>query len=193
MKLKRALFGLLVIGLLPASFALADIPPTPRDLPPGKNYERLEVKVDAAKDMSFLRIPRSALNDAGLDFRDKKSSKVGTTSPSTTRSIVAALALSLGVAGVFFTRRKRGAMIAVALVSTTIVGAMGMQAWGNAAPLPIPRNDAEAAGIKNFRGNVVIQIVEDGDVELTIGTKPLPVYKRALPPGAPNPSSELRT
>jgi hypothetical protein len=82
MKLTPAIFGLLVIGLLPASFALADIPPTPRDLPPGKNYERLEVKVDAAKDMSFLRIPRSALNDAGLDFRDKKSSKVGATSPS---------------------------------------------------------------------------------------------------------------
>ena len=182
MKLTPAIFGLLVVGLLPASFALADIPPTPRDLPQGKSYQDLEVRVNSTKDISILRIPRSALEEAGLEIRDKKSPKVGAmppnASPSTTRSIVAALALSLGVAGVFFTRKKRGAMIAVALVSTTIVGAMGMQAWGNAAPMPIPRNDEEAAGIKNFNGNVVIEIIEEGRrVELSIGTKPIPPRK----------------
>lgn len=196
MKLSHAIFGLLVVGLLPLPLARADVPPLPRDLPDGKSFEELEVKVDPNKDISFLRIPRSALGDAGLDIRDKKKEETGALTPSAERSVVAALAMSLGIAGVFFARKKRGAAIAVALVSATVVGAIGVQAWGDLAPFPRPRPRPEAPVAAGgtvtlpYDGHVVIQIVEEGPVQLTIGTKPLPKYKRALPPGQSSPPNE---
>ena len=187
MNFSRAIIASAIVGLLLTSFAHADIPPLPRDLPPGKNMSNLKVTVDANKDISVLRIPRSALGD-GLDFRDKKNAKPNAWSPSKTRSVIAALAMSLGVGGVFLVRKKRTAAVAVALAGATVLGTLGAQAWGNAAPMP-----AEPSIPAGFSGNVVIEIVEDeGDVQLTIGTKPLPKYQRILPPGSEAPKPDAR-
>lgn len=197
MNLSRAILGLAVVGLLQVSLAHADIPPLPRDLPAGKSMEGLKVKVDASKDISTLRIPRSALADAGLEIRDKKNTKPSAWNPTKTRSVVAALAMSLGIGGVFLVRKKRGAAIASALIAATIVGTLGVQAWANAppppvftpAPVPIQAPPAGSDVVKGeFRGNVVIEIIEDeGDVQLTIGTKPLPAYPRLYGPGSDTP------
>jgi hypothetical protein len=199
MKLIRAILAFAVVGLLQVTLAHADIPPTPRDLPPGKSMERLQVKIDASKDISTLRIPRSALNDAGLDIREKKNAKPSDWSPTKMRSVVAALAMSLGIGGVFLVRKKKGAAIASALVAATIVGTLGVQAWANVpAPLnppPAPIPAPEVAGVinGNFSGNVVIEIIEDeGDVQLTIGTKPLPKQQRVLPPRSTNAPPDAR-
>lgn len=195
MNLTRAMIGLAVAGLLQVSLAHADIPPLPRDLPAGKSMEGLKVKVDANKDISILRIPRSALNDAGVEIREKKNAKPSAWSPSKTRSMVAALAMSLGIGGVFLVRKKKGAAIAAALVASTIVGTLGVQAWANAPPPP-PAAPAPAGTdmLKGeFRGNVVIEIVEEeGDVQLTVGTKPLPKQQRVLPPRSTNAPPDAR-
>lgn len=198
MNLSRAIVAFAVVGWLQVSLAHADIPPLPRDLPAGKNMEDLQVKVDANKDISILRIPRSALNKAGLEIREKKNAKPSAWSPSKTRSVVAALAMSLGIGGVFLVRKKRAAAVAVALVSATIVGTLGVQAWANA---PAPPRDrvvepaVDAGGVikDSFSGNVVIEIVEEeGDVQLTVGTKPLPKQQRVLPPGSKNAAPDAR-
>lgn len=199
MNLSRAIVAFAVVGWLQVSLAHADIPPLPRDLPAGKNMEDLQVKVDANKDISILRIPRSALNKAGLEIREKKNAKPSAWSPSKTRSVVAALAMSVGIGGVFLVRKKRNAAVAVALVGATIVGTLGVQAWANAPapfnapPAPVAAPDV-GEGIKgSFYGNVVIEIIEgEGDVRLTIGTKPLPKQQRALPPGANAPAPNAR-
>lgn len=191
MNFSRAIIAFAVVGLLQVSLAHADIPPLPRDLPPGKSMEDLKVKVDANKDISVLRIPRSALNNAGLEIREKKNAKPSAWSPSKTRSVVAALALSLGIGGVFLVRKKRAAAVAVALVGATIVGTLGVQAWANAPRYVVEREEATLPA--NFNGNVVIDIIEgEGDVQLTIGTKPLPKQQRVLPPGTNAPAPNAR-
>jgi hypothetical protein len=199
MLLSRAILGLAVVGLLQVSLAHADIPPLPRDLPAGKSMEGLNVKIDASKDIYTLRIPRSALSDAGLEIRDKKNAKPSAWNPTKTRSVVAALAMSLGIGGVFLVRKKKAAAIASALVAATIIGTLGVQAWANAPPPfnppPAPNPAPEAGGVINgsFSGNVVIEIIDDeGDVQLTIGTKPLPRQQRALPPRSTNAPPDAR-
>lgn len=186
MNLSRTIVLLAVVGSLQVSLAYADIPPLPRDLPPGKSMEGLKVKVDATKDISILRIPRSALDDAGIEIREKKNAKPSAWSPSKTRSLVAASAMSLGIGGVFLLRKKRGAAIAAALAGATVLGTLGAHAWGNAAPMPPEASRPTLPA--SFSGNVVIEIVDgEGDVHLTIGTKPMPKYQRALPPGSEAP------
>jgi len=192
MSFSRAIIAVAIVGLIHVSVASADIPPLPRDLPAGKSMEGLKVKVDAHKDISTLRIPRSALGDAGLDIREKKNAKPSAWSPSKTRSLVAAMAMSLGIGGVFFVRRNRKAAITVALVAATIVGTLGVQAWAN-APFPASREAPGQPLPASFSGHVVIEIIEDdGDVQLTIGTKPLPKQQRFVPPSSEAPKPDAR-
>ncbi|MCE9605656.1 MAG: hypothetical protein K8U03_12250 [Planctomycetia bacterium] len=179
MKIGNAIIGLAVVCMFQASLLMADIAPSPTDIPDGKSTASLEVKIDKTKDVSFLRISRSALRDAGLDIPETGTKKTGAWTPSTQRSIVAALAMSLGIAGVFLVRKKRGAAIAVALVAGAVVGTLGVQAW--AAPQHDPNT---VSPTHNHNGTVVIEFTDgdEGGVSLTIGTKPLPKYRRVLPP-----------
>jgi hypothetical protein len=210
MKLACKHIGLTVLGLaiaaaIPLSTTRADIPPLPADLPAGKSWKPLEVRVAPTKDISILRISRSALAEAGLEIRPTK--QTGHWTPSTQRSIVAAMALSLGIAGVFLARKKRGAAIAVAMLAAGVAGTMGVHAWGNGPPRqPPPRpeqtpkafwgtmvplhgdstaaHQPQAGGpVQNFNGKVVIEITDDDEaVRLFIGTKPEPKYRRVLSP-----------
>lgn len=201
MKLSRTIIGLAVVGLFQVSLAIADIPPIPKDLPEGKNWgdmKDLKVTVDPTKDISILRIPRSVLGAADGELREKKNTKPSAWSPTTTRSLAAALAMSLGIGGVFLARKKRSTAVAVALVAATVVGTLGVEAWGN-APAPQPPAEAPVAVAslpQDFRGNVVVEIVDGaGVVSLTIGTKPLPTREprfgpRVTPP--PTPPSDVK-
>lgn len=184
----RHIFGAvlgIVGGALFASSALADIPVLPRDLPPGKTPVPLVVKKDADKDMSFLRISRQLAEQLSAPGANKKADW----SPSEPRSIIAALALSAGIAGAFFVRgRKRTAMLAAVLVSGTFIVTSAVQSHGNAAPIrpaPVPPLPID------FQGGVVIEISDRKDffgVELIVGTKKPPENNRPrpfLPPSAP--------
>jgi hypothetical protein len=193
--MKRLVLGsVLILGTALTSEALtsaarADVPPQPRDVPEGMRYTTLQVTHDPDKDTSFLYIGRQA-----LEMADPKSEKTGwNTSP--TRSILAALSLSLGVAGLFFLRGKRGPQIACGLVLAVGLGSIGAEAWGNAAPVrPDPKYDADKvwnlisqSGQKVFNGDTVIVMGQGRDIRLVIGTKPKPQrqFPRFLEPPTP--------
>jgi len=173
--------GVFIDSLLSANAARADIPPPPRDLPDGKIPIPIEVSYDLNKDVSFLYIGREALKSAG-GGEEKQSLRA----PGATRSIVAAGALSLGLAGLLLLRGKRRAQIACGLVLAIGLGAIGIEAWAN-APAPNPPGgpngpfDLGDGGPnfkpKAFHGDAVVEIV-DGDrahqIRLVIGTKPKP-------------------
>jgi hypothetical protein len=203
--MKRSLFlpvvGLAVVafwGLVSPAPARADIPPLPVDLPAGKTPVPIEVSYDQTKDITFLYIGNDVLASAARDNKDKQ----GFHAPGAARSIVAALALSLGVAGIFLLRGKRTAQAACGLVMIVGLGALGAEAWGNAAP-PIktpppgpPATTGRDLRPKTFNGDAVVEIV-DGDgsyhVRLVIGTKPKPKYVRPGPPPAPEKKPEKAT
>jgi hypothetical protein len=191
----RAALSAVVLASWAASSARADIPPPPRDLPSGKIPIPIEVSYAPDKDVTFLYLGREALESAS---DDKKKQTQWT--PGTTRSIVAATALSLGVAGIFLLRGKRTAQVACGLVLLAGLGALGAEVWANAPapipnpPPPTPARPTDVSGPdlrpKTFHGDAVVEIV-DGDgahrVRLVIGTKPKPKYQRVLPPEPPTP------
>jgi hypothetical protein len=174
--------------------ARADIPPSPRDLPAGRTPYPIEVSYDETKDVTFLYMGQDALASA---MNDKK--KQSFHAPDATRSIVAALALSLGIAGMFLLRGKRTAQVACGLVLIVGLGALGAEAWGNAPPpiknTPVPQPDTSHLRPKGFRGDVVVELMGGEHahrVRLVIGTKPKPEYRRSGPIGPP-PTPEKRT
>jgi len=200
-----ALVSALAIAGLATTVAVADIPPIPRDVPAGKQYVSLQVTHDPDKDVSFLYLGRDAVR-AGEPQAEQKTGW----NPSPTRSIVAATALSLGIAGLFFMRGKRGAPIACGLVLAAGLGTLGTEAWGNAPAPPPPNRKYEldqvwnlttAEGKKVFNGDTVVVIGPGRDVRLVIGTKPKPQRERRDPqdffpprpvnpgPSAPSPNA----
>jgi hypothetical protein len=157
-------------GTLHIGNALADIAPYPRDVPRGKTALPLVVKYDANKDVSVLRISRQVVKPGAA----VEPNKNGDWSPSAPRSIIAAIAMSVGIAGAFFVRgRRRLGLAAVALVAGTFMITSAVQTYGNAAPMP-PHKPVPLPA--EFQGHVVIEIVdkEFSGVELIIGTKKLP-------------------
>jgi hypothetical protein len=139
----------------------------------------LTVRFDPTQDVSVLYIGRDALPAV------QPEKKTGF-APGAGRSMVAAIALSCGVAGVFLLRGRRAAQLASGLVLAVGLGALGVEAWGNAPPpvtlppvAPPPFSAASDAHPKVIEGETVIEIVDGGRVELVIGTKP-----RNAPPGA---------
>lgn len=133
MKLGLAITGALIVGLLSSSYAFGNGAPIRRQFQPETVYAHLEVDIDPTNDVSILRISEADLLKAGYE-RKAVPNWFGASSPSRQRSIIAALALSLGLAGVFLTRRRRTAAIATALASATIVGVLSLQAWANMSP-----------------------------------------------------------
>jgi len=183
------LSALAVAGLLSTTAARADLPVPPKDLPEGQTAVSIQVTHDPDKDVSFLYIGRQALETAS-----PKAEKQSRWTPGPTRSMIAAMALSLGIAGLFFMRGKRGAQIACGLVLAAGMGVLSAEAWGNAAPVPPPARDLKfhfdpvwnlttAEGKKVFNGDAVIVVGEGHSVRLVIGTKPKP---RRVSDGPPN-------
>jgi len=166
------LWAVASLGIV-ATSVYADIPPRPVDLPNGKISTPLVVKVDPNKDVSFLRIPREQLKEAG----EAKDARQGWL-PGRTQSMIAAMAASVGVASVFLLRGKRHAKIAVLFVSGLVASGAVAQAWW--AP---PPGRPPFAPPPNFSGEVVIEPTDGFQVELIIGTKPLP--QRRGRPGPP--------
>src|SRR5689334_1337062 len=80
-----------------------------------------EIQMDSQASGSVLRISRSALKAAGYELRAIDAPQTGDWSPSRTRSIVAASAMSLGFAGVFLLRGKRRTTIATGVVAAILV------------------------------------------------------------------------
>jgi hypothetical protein len=165
------LAALVGLGIL-ATRSYADIPPRPVDAPADKSTTPLVVRVDPNKDVSFLRVPREQLKEAA----EAKDAKQGWL-PGRTQSMIAAMAASIGVASVFLLRGKRNAKIAVWFVTGLVASAAVAQAWW--APPPGKPFTTPA----NFSGEVVIEPTDGFQVELIIGTKPLP--QRRGRPGPP--------
>lgn len=175
----RRAWGAWLIGacvLTVSSPTWADIPPPPADLPQGKQSDPLVVRVDPTKDVSFLKLPRRALERAGLQVPARDARSDG---PSRFRSVVAAGALSLGVASVLLLRGRRWrAAAAAALVA---VGAVLASAWATADVVPPPGQAAPLTNL-SLSGEVVIEVVDEGPVEMVLGMKPLPKRKPLRPP-----------
>jgi len=180
--MKRVALLIAFVGLSSVSTAAwADVPPPPKDLPEGKQAVSIQVTHDPDKDVSFLYIGRQALETAS-----PKGEKQSRWTPGPTRSMIAAMALSLGIAGLFFMRGKRGAQIACGLVLAAGLGALSAEAWGN-APAPPPKvpdpkftldpvwNLTTPDGKKVFNGVTVVVLGEGRDVRLVIGTKHRPL------------------
>ncbi|MGC3972660.1 MAG: hypothetical protein QM775_36545 [Pirellulales bacterium] len=166
---------------LSASLAQADIPPPPADLPEGKDSYDLRLTATADKDVSFLRIPKGALPARAQAANNAQ----GNWSPQNWRTIAAGLCLSAGIAAVFLVRGKNRYGAAAALIALSLFGATTLPAWGNAAPPSVREQPGAAFQVPadGFHGVVVVEIVDDGPIELVVGTKPKPKYKRVLPPG----------
>jgi hypothetical protein len=187
---RAALLSALVVGLsLSSTAARADIPPPPRDLPEGKQPISLSVYYTPNKDITFIRIGRNALPGL-VPQEDKKTGWA----PSPTRSIAAATALSLGVAGLFLLRGKRGAQMACGMILAAGLGAFGAEVWGNAPapdrapPAPIDVRIETSGTPKPFHGRAVVEVVDGQDIQLLIGTRPTPVNERrdrGPPPPSP--------
>jgi hypothetical protein len=191
MKRVALLSALVVAGLVSTTAARADVPVPPKDLPEGKTAVSIQVTHDPDKDVSFLYIGRQALETAS-----PKAEKQSQWTPGPTRSIVAAMALSLGIAGLFFLRGKRGAQIACGMVLAAGLGVLSAEAWGNAAPVPPPAQDLKfkldpvwnlttREGKKVFNGDAVVVLHDWHDVRLVIGTKPKPKRDWQGPPVNP--------
>ncbi len=169
--------------LLPGvSTAWADIPPRPPVLPPGKQAHPISVQTDINSEFSVLRIPRAFLPQgkgpqANVPLLERFDA---------TRSIVAALALSLGVVGMLFLRKRRIGGVAALVVATSVLTGVTVELWANApAPPPMVLNTP-------FQGDVIVEVVEQGPVvSLVIGTKAKSRGNRFQPPPTSNAPNAL--
>jgi hypothetical protein len=175
---RTQLLSTLLVGLLSTS-AAADIPlnsDSPKERPAGKKTIPVAVHFDTHADWSHLEIGREALDIA-------PSEKQSRWSPSSTRSIVAAAALSLGIAGVVLLRGRRPAQMACFLVLAAALGAVGNETWANVAPhrYTFPDDAKVETGIvwnldvngrKVFLCDAVVEVIDGHDIRLVVGTKP---------------------
>jgi hypothetical protein len=197
---RAALLSALTLGIfLPSSSARADIPILPQDLPDGRTPYSIEVTYDPDKDVSFLYVGRRALGTV------QAGEKQSLWEPGRTQSVVAAVSLSLGLASVLLLRGRRGAQIACGLVAAIGIGAIGVEALGNApAPKPPPSANPQPSpttlagrrphfALTKFQGETVVEVVEGEQIRLVIGTKPKPprVFNRPID-DSPNSPFQLK-
>jgi hypothetical protein len=164
----------LVSMMLTAGLAWADIPVPPKDLPPGKQAHPFSVRVDETKDVSYLYIPRRIMTSVKLSQANVPLLE----GLDNGRSMIAALALSLGIIGMLVLRKKRLSGVATIAIAGTMLAGIAVESWAN-APAPVPAQQTLQAP---FSGDVVVSVVEQGfEIQLVIGTKPKP--QRPGPPG----------
>lgn len=181
MKTKMLLPAIVIVAWMSsiAAPAWADIRLPDKKPAVGPPSVPLVVKTDETQEVSVLRIGREALKQAGWPVPGRRAEM----SPSNLRSIVAAVALSLGIAGLFLLRGRRGAAATAGLLAGAIVAMVAMQAWGN---MPPPHRVRPALPAGDYRGRVVIEIVNEpaGEAELIIGMMAKP-ERAPEPPPAP--------
>ncbi len=181
--------ALLILSLaLLATKSYADIRP-PKVVPAEKPALTIKVSSDPTKDVSFLKIPRSELKV----LQASPDNKQGSWGPASSRSIVAALVASIGLASVFLLRVNRQAKIALLFLVGVITSGAVAEAWWNAPPPPRTAPGPPAANLEpaiqvikdDFKldGLVVIEFVDSGSLELVIGTKPVPQGNKRGPVG----------
>jgi hypothetical protein len=202
MKRVALLRGLVLVLPLAASSARADIPPPPADLPAGRYSTSYQIRFDPTKDVTILHLGRDVLEQAEADAKKAAPEKRSETSPGTTRSIVAATAMSLGLAGVLLLRGRRRSQIVCGLVLAAGLGAVGSEAWANLAPPPpapsVPVTTqfnlggnpgwiVARDGNRVFNGQIVVQLTSGNNVQLNVGTKALPQRTGRVGPPIPEP------
>jgi len=160
-----------------AAPAIADLPgPGPRPHPPIPEPIRPEpaastvpitIRVDPQAKESELRIPKQFLPSAKLGAIEERQPVGG----GTLRHVIAALALSGAITGLFFVRRDRKTRAAVVILVCVCAIAAAGTLIANAAP-PVPQvqqpdpepNPANAAGpvAQSIDGKVIIKVTDDG-------------------------------
>ena len=209
----------LFVGLLASATAFGDIPgpgphprpprPYPRPMPPvpapapapaaNSNGVPMTISVDQQATESVLTIPRKLLLRAGKVGEDEAPS-----APGTTRSIIASLAMSLGIVGAFFVRRsRRGRALVAGVICVAAMTAAGTLFADIALPPTQPAQPANTLPItlqlgNKVEGKVVIHIANSGD-EVTLmlssngAAAPMPVPAPPAPPApeAPAPTAPL--
>lgn len=166
--------------LLGVSTAWADIPPRPRVAPPVMQTHPIKVQIDDKNELSVIRIPRAFLPP---DKQPQASAPLLERFNSS-RSIIAALALSLGVVGMLFLRKQRIAGVAALVIATSVLTGVTVECWAN-APAAGPDRFFRLEYPTMLEGNIVIKIAEDGErIDLILGTKTTTPPKTA--PNAPD-------
>lgn len=211
-----------VLIFLLAAPAMADLPgPGPRPHPPRPRPVRpdpvkpdavpIVIRVDPQAKDSVLRIPKQFLPSAKVGAAEEQQPA----NPGSLRHVIAAIALSGAITGLFFVRRDRKTRAAVVVVVCVCAVAAAGTLMAN-APAPAPRDarpelnlpgplvnqPAASPNQTNVRspllngvdGNVIIQITDGGTaVNLIIGGK-LATNTGIAPPtagvSAPAPASK---
>jgi hypothetical protein len=154
-----------------ATNVFADALAPPKDLPPKATAFFYVASVDPSKDVSFVRLTKGELDKLATALRGKETSW----SPPASRSIVAGLAASIGLASVFLLRSNRGTKLALLFVVALFASSTVADAWWNAAPPPQPAAPATpATAARLHSGLLVFELKDEGAIELIIGTKPEP-------------------
>lgn len=176
----RLLFGLGFVLFAIPCFADALAPPV--DLPPNAAAFNYIAKTDETKDVTFVRMTKE---DLGRLVAAAKGQQASWTPPAT-RSIVAALAASVGLASVFLLRSNRHTKIVMLFVVGLFATSAVAEAWWDIAPptRPIP---APARASFAHSGLLVFEVKEAGIVEIAIGTKPAPGRGNRNSPFGPQP------
>lgn len=203
----------LTLGLLSSlsGLLLADIPVEPRPpqpKPAPKDAVPIVATVDADATHSRLVIPAQYVQKNGKGRSAVPTSpKTSDASPVSLRTIVAGLAMSLAIGGVFFLRRGgKARVLAWLAVGTGVTFGLAPQLIANLAPLP-PEPEPTKVVIEISQGGTGVQLILDrqtlsrlmlelGQLEGPepvppgVGVQPEPVAPPAAPKSTPAPQPE---
>lgn len=198
MKPSNVIAGVVLLALLCSAELRADIAPLPvlADKPPGKHPVPFNFTQNLNSDISYLQISKADLVDSGIKLQDdgaisSDSQRPGAWSPSTQRSMIAALTLCLSITGILLLKKRRTAAVVAALAAAVMVGALGAQTFAAMSaerkqPEPLKRRPANQGLLWGLY--TVINVVDDDKgVILVVGKKPPPQDPNRRPPGPPMP------
>jgi hypothetical protein len=173
---------LLGLGLvLTAATTYADALAPPKDLPPNASAFYYNATTDAKKDVTFVKISKENLDRLVTTLKGKQANWA----PPATRSIVAALAASIGLASVFLLRTNRATKVVMLFVVGLFALSPVAEAW-NAAPMPPYNPQPAPAASFTHNGLLVFELKDQGPIEITFGTLPPPGRGPKFGPLGPN-------
>jgi hypothetical protein len=169
-QLFRGVCALCVVMLMSAA-ALADVPgPGPRPHPPQPvpnpqpqgTAVPLVIRTDPNARQAILKIPKKLLPADAAAFDEPQPA-----GPGAARSVIAGIALSCGIAGLFLIRRDRKTRTAVVIFVCIGALAMAGQLMADLAPpgggKPHGRPPVRPQPVAQSSGKVIIKVTDDGD------------------------------